>query len=128
MAAKAGRFTPFTYCPKQKQVKEKIYMRDVLRSFAIALCLFLTAGSVIFACGQNSNGILPPHPSRVKTPAVHLGNSRTVSAQSTTAPFWTKLNNPPPVSIGAMLLLTDGRVLAHEERNCGGANGTGRVF
>src|SRR6202007_360911 len=85
----------------EKQFKEKSAMRDVRSKFAIALCFFLTAGSVIFASGQDSNSVLPPHPSRVKTPAVRLGNSSTVSAQSTTPPFWTKLNNPPPVSIGA---------------------------
>ena len=103
-------------------------MRDVRSNFAVPLCLLLTVGSVVFAFGQNSNPILPPHPSRMKTPAVHLGNSSTVSSQSTTPPFWTKLNNAPPVSIGAILLLTDGRVLAHEEPNCGGANCTGMDF
>jgi Bacterial Ig-like domain (group 3) len=31
---------------------------------------------------------------------------------------WTPLTNPAPVSMGTMLLLTDGRVLVHEEPNC----------
>ena len=31
---------------------------------------------------------------------------------------WTPLTNPAPVSMGSMLLLTDGRVLVHEEPNC----------
>jgi hypothetical protein len=119
---------PHQFALDEKQSKEKSAMRDVCSKFAIALCLFLAAGSVTLTSGQNSNSVLPPHPSRVKTPAVHLGNSSTVSTQSTTAPFWTKLNNAPPVSIGAMLLLTDGRVLAHEEPNCGGANCAGMDF
>ncbi len=34
---------------------------------------------------------------------------------------WTTLKNAPPVSVGAMLLLTDGRVLVHEEPNCSGS-------
>ncbi len=32
---------------------------------------------------------------------------------------WTALVNHAPVSVGSMLLLTDGRVLVHEEPNCG---------
>jgi hypothetical protein len=31
---------------------------------------------------------------------------------------WTPLTNTAPVSMGSMLLLTDGRVLVHEEPNC----------
>src|SRR5208282_2590054 len=31
---------------------------------------------------------------------------------------WTPLTNAAPVSMGSMLLLTDGRVLVHEEPNC----------
>ncbi|HTW30233.1 MAG TPA: Ig-like domain-containing protein [Candidatus Sulfotelmatobacter sp.] len=34
------------------------------------------------------------------------------------AQTWSALNNPAPVSMGSMLLLTDGRVLVHEEPNC----------
>lgn len=34
------------------------------------------------------------------------------------AQTWTPLTNPAPVSMGSMLLLTDGRVLVHEEPNC----------
>ncbi len=36
---------------------------------------------------------------------------------------WTPLTNPAPVSMGAMLLLTDGRVLVHEEPNCNPGTG-----
>ena len=37
------------------------------------------------------------------------------------AQTWTPLTHEPPVSVGAMLLLTDGRVLVHEEPNCSGS-------
>ena len=126
MHSHGNGFTPAVLGPKQ--LNEQIYIRDLSRSLAIALCLlFLTAGSVAFASGQN-NVVLPPHSSRVKTPAVHLGHSDIVSSQSLTPPFWTKLTNAPPVSIGAMLVLTDGRVIAHEEPNCSGANCAGMDF
>jgi hypothetical protein len=36
---------------------------------------------------------------------------------------WTKAKNAPPVSVGTMLLLTDGRVLVHSEPNCQGCIG-----
>jgi len=107
-------------------LKENLFMPVLRTKFVTALCLLLAVGPVLLA--QNSNHVLPPHPGRVKTPEVHLGHSTTVPAQSTTPPFWTKLNNAPPVSIGAMLLLTDGRVLAHEEPNCGGTNCAGMDF
>src|ERR1022692_4630264 len=41
---------------------------------------------------------------------------------------WTPLINPAPVSMGAMLLLTDGRVLVHEEPNCSGAGCVGSDY
>ena len=40
--------------------------------------------------------------------SVGIGNCQT----------WTPLTHRAPVSMGAMLLLTDGRVLVHEEPNC----------
>ncbi len=41
---------------------------------------------------------------------------------------WTPLTNPAPVSMGAMLLLTDGRVLVHEEPNCSGKGCVGKNY
>jgi hypothetical protein len=40
-----------------------------------------------------------------------------------TAAFWTKATTAPAVSVGSMLLLTDGRVLVHSEPNCSGCTG-----
>jgi hypothetical protein len=38
--------------------------------------------------------------------------------QKTSAPSpWTRTTNDPPVNLGAMLLLTDGTVIAHEEND-----------
>ena len=48
-----------------------------------------------------------------------------VSANSQT---WTPLTNAPTVSLGAPLLLTDGRVLVHEEPNCGGTTCKGKDY
>ena len=36
---------------------------------------------------------------------------------------WTKITTEPSVSVGSMLLLTDGRVLVHSEPNCNGCTG-----
>jgi Bacterial Ig-like domain (group 3) len=41
---------------------------------------------------------------------------------------WTPLTNRAPVSMGAMLLLTDGRVLVHEEPNCSGTGCVGKDY
>ena len=36
---------------------------------------------------------------------------------------WTKITTAPSVSMGSMLLLTDGRILVHSEPNCSGCTG-----
>jgi len=41
---------------------------------------------------------------------------------------WTPLTNHAPVSMGTMLLLTDGRVLVHEEPNCSGIGCVGNDY
>jgi len=41
---------------------------------------------------------------------------------------WTPMTNAPPVSFGAMMLLTDGRVLLHEEPNCSGSTCKGKDY
>jgi hypothetical protein len=43
------------------------------------------------------------------------------------AQTWAPLTTSPPVSFGAMMLLTDGRVLLHEEPNCGSPQPPGCV-
>lgn len=101
-------------------------MRDLCSKSMIVACLFVVAGFALTAAGQISQSVLPPLAANAPAPPVHLGTSKTSPSQSTIAPFWAKLNNAPPVSLGAMLVLTDGRVLAHEEPNCNtGPNCTG---
>src|SRR6202451_4571630 len=41
---------------------------------------------------------------------------------------WTPMTNAPPVSFGAMWLLTDGRILLHEEPNCSGSTCKGKDY
>lgn len=99
-------------------------MRDLYGKLAVAICTCLVISSAVIAASQNS--VLPPFSTKVKPAPVQLGTAPTAPAPQTgTAPFWTKLNNAPPVSLGAMLVLTDGRVIAHEEPNCGGSNCAG---
>jgi hypothetical protein len=54
---------------------------------------------------------------------VAIGSVLTTDAQT-----WTPLTNAPPVSFGAMMLLTDGRVLLHEEPNCSGSTCKGKDY
>jgi hypothetical protein len=92
------------------------------RTFAIALLTLLAWSGL--ASSQERHVIYAPHAAGVgQTP---------VGADSVTVPredfspqgaFWTEAATPPPVSVGAMLLLTDGRVLVHSEPNCGGCTG-----
>src|SRR5271170_7700182 len=44
------------------------------------------------------------------------------------AQTWTTVTTAPPVSLGAMMLLTDGRVLLHEEPNCSGSTCKGKDY
>ena len=44
------------------------------------------------------------------------------------AQTWTPMTTAPPVSFGAAFLLTDGRVLLHEEPNCGGSTCKGKDY
>jgi hypothetical protein len=52
-----------------------------------------------------------------------LGSVGTADGQT-----WTPMTNAPPVSFGAMMLLTDGRVLIHEEPNCSGSTCKGKDY
>ena len=91
---------------------------------AVAMCALACA--VVFNCsviaaGQNL-AIYAPHPARTAPRAVRTTNAAPLEVPASTA-FWTKATNAPPVSVGSMLLLTDGRVLVHSEPNCTGCTG-----
>jgi len=75
----------------------------------------------IAGIGQNL-GIYASHPPRSAPRTVRTTNAAPHEVPASTA-FWTKATNAPPVSVGAMLLLTDGRVLVHSEPNCNGCTG-----
>ncbi len=86
-----------------------------VRTFAIAL-LTLLAWS-----GFASSQVYVPHAPGVTPPPVKFGHG--VPQVIPSNAFWTKGTNAPPVSMGSMLLLTDGRVLVHSEPNCSGCKG-----
>ena len=101
-------------------------MSDLCRKLTIAVCLLSIAGYATLASGQNSQGVLPPY----AVGAQHLQPARQgMQSQTQTrgGPVWTTLSSAPPVSVGAMLLLTDGRVLVHEEPNCNPGTGCSGV-
>src|SRR5215469_17508312 len=75
----------------------------------------------ITGSGQNL-AIYAPHRAKTAAPAVRSASTAPHEVPAGTA-FWTKATNAPPASVGAMLLLTDGRVLVHSEPNCSGCTG-----
>jgi len=103
-------------------------MRAFYTNCVTALCL-IAASFVLPAAGQNSRTVLPPYSARTNAVPVHLPNGKqTLLPGAASGPFWTKVINAPPASVGAMLLLTDGRVLVHEEPNCSGNGCSGMDF
>jgi Bacterial Ig-like domain (group 3) len=91
-----------------------------------ASCLLcaLVCFSAAMASGQTRSKVYPPHAAGTTPPPVHtthITDARPVVDPA--GPTWTKATHTPPVSVGAMLLLTDGRVLVHSEPNCSGCTG-----
>lgn len=89
----------------------------VFRRLAIA-SLTLLAWSGI----ASSQAAYVPHAAGAPASAVGHGDTVQRELPASTA-IWTLAKTPPPVSVGAMLLLTDGRVLVHSEPNCTGCKG-----
>ena len=76
------------------------------------------------AFGQTRSKVYPPHAAGTTPPPVHTTHIRDAQPGVNPAgPTWTKATHTPPASVGAMLLLTDGRVLVHSEPNCSGCTG-----
>ncbi len=92
--------------------------RQVSRFFVV--CALISQFGVA-AAGQKA--IYPPHRRGVATPAVQSANAVVSEAVPASSATWTRITTRPPVSVGAMLLLTDGRVLVHSEPNCAGCSG-----
>jgi hypothetical protein len=79
--------------------------------------------SAVMAAGQNFQPLYAPHRPGTEPPPIATSNSAVPQVVSPSAAFWTKIKTSPSVSVGAMLLLTDGRVLVHSEPNCSGCTG-----
>jgi hypothetical protein len=95
----------------------------VFRTLGIAL-LALTAWSGI----AKSQEPFTPNAAGVAPRPVITTNAAVPGEIPASAAFWTKATTAPAVSVGTMLLLTDGRVLVHEEPNCGGAGCVGSDY
>ena len=80
----------------------------------VAVCIALVASALVTA-GQDQRVIYAPHGRVVTIQPSSVAAQSAVSSSS--GAFWTRITNPPPVMVGAMLLLTDGRVLVHSEPN-----------
>jgi hypothetical protein len=89
----------------------------VFRGYAIALLSLLTWAGL-----ANSQAPYTPHAPGVAPRPVTITHS-VVGEIPPSGATWTKATIAPPVSVGAMLLLTDGRVLVHSEPNCSGCTG-----
>src|SRR5579871_2506514 len=89
----------------------------------LALSLVVCTLMCTFAIAQNSQAPYPPFRVGATPPLVQMGPGTTPDIFPPASATWTKAKNAPPVSVGSMLLLTDGRVLVHSEPNCGGCVG-----
>src|SRR5215469_10757744 len=89
----------------------------------LALSLFVCALMCTFAIAQSSEAPYPPFRPGTIPPLVQMGSGAASEMVPPAGATWTKAKTAPPVSVGAMLLLTDGRVLVHSEPNCNGCVG-----
>ena len=97
--------------------------RMKVRSIAAGCLWFaLLSISAVMAFGQNRAAVTPRAAGHSALP-LHISSSAADTAVAPASPTWTKGTNTPPASVGAMLLLTDGRVLVHSEPNCSGCKG-----
>lgn len=87
---------------------------------AVSLLVILASMSAVVAVGQTPH---TPHAVGVSPLAVRTTHSATPTEIPASSAFWTKGATAPSVSVGAMFLLTDGRVLVHSEPNCSGCTG-----
>ena len=90
--------------------------------FAGSLVSILVFASAVTAAGQNTP-LYAPHKPGTPQPRIMAASSEVQPVVSPSSAFWTKIKTLPSVSVGSMLLLTDGRVLVHSEPNCSGCVG-----
>lgn len=89
----------------------------------LALSSLACALACTLATAQNSEAPYPPFRAGTTPPLVQMGPTTEPEIVPPAGATWTKAKVAPPVSVGSMLLLTDGRVLVHSEPNCGGCVG-----
>ena len=94
-----------------------------MTSRLLAACPLLCALVCISAAAQNAQAPYPPFRAGSVPPLVQMMPATVPQIVPATTATWTKAKHAPPVSVGTMLLLTDGRVLVHSEPNCGGCGG-----
>jgi hypothetical protein len=94
-------------------------LRSLVARSLVCSSLF---ASGILAAGQ-THRVVAPHAAGVTPPPIHFKHSSSPDDVVPAGATWTKAKNAPAVSVGAMLLLTDGRVLVHSEPNCSGCTG-----
>ena len=95
----------------------------VVRTLAISLLTLLAWSGL-----ASSQAPYTSHAAGVAPRPVVTTNSAAPEEIPATSAFWTKATTAPAVSVGSMLLLTDGRVLVHEEPNCGGLGCVGNDY
>jgi hypothetical protein len=91
------------------------------RTLAVTLLTFLAWTGL--ASSQKTRGIYTPHKPGVTAIPVTTTHFDVPMEAPTSGATWTKAATAPAVSVGSMLLLTDGRVLVHSEPNCNGCTG-----
>ena len=92
-------------------------------SLRIAAISFLVCALLCISAAAQSSAPYAPFRAGGTPPMVQTRALTAPQVVPPAAAAWTKAKTAPPVSVGAMLLLTDGRVLVHSEPNCGGCVG-----
>ena len=95
----------------------------VMISRFLAACSLLCALMCISAAAQRAEAPYPPFRAGSTPPFVQMTPAAVPQIVPPSSAFWTKATHAPPVSVGSMLLLTDGRILVHSEPNCSGCVG-----
>jgi hypothetical protein len=95
-------------------------LRSIIAGSLVSTLMLLSA---VMAAGQSSQPLYAPHRPGTPPPVISTSSSGIPQEVPASSAFWTKIKTLPSVSVGAMLLLTDGRVLVHSEPNCSGCTG-----
>jgi len=89
----------------------------------VCTLIFFGATLTFGQSAAHASQAVTPHAAGHPALPLHIAPPAVDSVVNPASPTWTKGKNAPAVSVGAMLLLTDGRVLVHSEPNCSGCTG-----